>query len=99
VVPRVTTPGLTGEKERLPPAGAVAKFNERVKRIGKVNSEIADWLQVWFWFLPDSSCDGRNVYTLAGASQGRRGICRGTQEAGPEAIAGSRRGTWVWCPN
>ncbi|CZR62165.1 related to SYP1 Protein with a potential role in actin cytoskeletal organization [Phialocephala subalpina] len=30
--------------ERLQPAGAVQKFNERVKRIGKVNSEIADWL-------------------------------------------------------
>lgn len=30
--------------ERLQPAGAVHKFNERVKRIGKVNSEIADWL-------------------------------------------------------
>ncbi|KUJ16982.1 uncharacterized protein LY89DRAFT_646059 [Mollisia scopiformis] len=30
--------------ERLQPAGAVTKFNERVKRIGKVNSEIADWL-------------------------------------------------------
>ncbi|TVY54391.1 Cytoskeletal protein syp1 [Lachnellula cervina] len=31
--------------ERLPPAAAVTKFNERVKRIGKVNTEIADWLQ------------------------------------------------------
>ncbi|KAF4636571.1 hypothetical protein G7Y89_g1512 [Cudoniella acicularis] len=31
--------------ERLQPAAAVSKFNERVKRIGKVNSEIADWLQ------------------------------------------------------
>ncbi|KAH6673801.1 Muniscin C-terminal mu homology domain-containing protein [Halenospora varia] len=31
--------------ERLPPSAAVSKFNERVKRIGKVNSEIADWLQ------------------------------------------------------
>lgn len=54
---RVTTPGLTREKERLQPAGAVSKFNERVKRIGKVNTEIADWLQVWL--LPDSTCDGR----------------------------------------
>ena len=33
-------------KERLQPAAAVSKLNERVKRIGKVNSEIADWLQV-----------------------------------------------------
>lgn len=33
-------------KERLPPQGAVQKLNERVKKIGKVNSEIADWLQV-----------------------------------------------------
>lgn len=31
--------------ERLQPSGAVSKFNERVKRIGKVNTEIADWLQ------------------------------------------------------
>jgi hypothetical protein len=33
-------------KERLQPAAAVSKLNERVKKIGKVNSEIADWLQV-----------------------------------------------------
>lgn len=31
--------------ERLPPQGAVQKLNERVKKIGKTNSEIADWLQ------------------------------------------------------
>ncbi|RDW79550.1 hypothetical protein BP6252_04188 [Coleophoma cylindrospora] len=29
----------------LPPAHAVATLNERVKRVGKVNNEIADWLQ------------------------------------------------------
>jgi hypothetical protein len=37
---------LTALKERLPPQAAVQKLNERVKKIGKVNSEIADWLQV-----------------------------------------------------
>jgi len=37
---------LTSRKERLPPQGAVQKLNERVKKIGKTNSEIADWLQV-----------------------------------------------------
>ncbi|CAG8979029.1 hypothetical protein HYALB_00011598 [Hymenoscyphus albidus] len=31
--------------ERLQPAAAVSKFNERVKKLGKTNSEIADWLQ------------------------------------------------------
>ncbi|KAH8804700.1 Muniscin C-terminal mu homology domain-containing protein [Xylogone sp. PMI_703] len=31
--------------EHLQPAGAVSKFNERVNRIGKVNIEIANWLQ------------------------------------------------------
>ncbi|KAG9228495.1 Muniscin C-terminal mu homology domain-containing protein [Amylocarpus encephaloides] len=31
--------------ERLEPSNAVTKFNERVKKIGKTNSEIADWLQ------------------------------------------------------
>ncbi|TVY78494.1 Cytoskeletal protein syp1 [Lachnellula suecica] len=31
--------------DHLQPAAAVTKFNERVKRIGKVNTEIADWLQ------------------------------------------------------
>ncbi|KAG0649368.1 Suppressor of profilin [Hyphodiscus hymeniophilus] len=30
--------------ERLPPTTAVAKFSERVKKIGKINIEIADWL-------------------------------------------------------
>ena len=45
---RVTTDGLTDEQERLPPVAAVTKFNERAKRIGKVNTEIADWLQVRF---------------------------------------------------
>lgn len=39
-------PLLTAAKERLQPAVAVAKFNERVRKIGKVNSEIADWLLV-----------------------------------------------------
>jgi hypothetical protein len=38
---------LTCAQERLQPASAVSKFNERVKRIGKTNSEIADWLQVY----------------------------------------------------
>ena len=33
-------------QERLTPSAAVSKLNERVKRIGKVNAEIADWLQV-----------------------------------------------------
>ena len=33
-------------KDHLQPAGAVAKLNERVKKIGKVNTDIADWLQV-----------------------------------------------------
>jgi hypothetical protein len=37
---------LPDVKERLPPAGAVSKLNERVRKIGKVNSDIADWLQV-----------------------------------------------------
>ncbi|PBP16916.1 hypothetical protein BUE80_DR012212, partial [Diplocarpon rosae] len=31
---------------RLTPGGVSTKLNERVKKIGKVNSEIADWLQV-----------------------------------------------------
>ncbi|PQE29241.1 SAFF domain-containing protein [Rutstroemia sp. NJR-2017a BBW] len=31
--------------DRLQPTAAVAKLNERVKRINKVNTEIADWLQ------------------------------------------------------
>ena len=35
-----------GSQERLPPSAAAAKLNERVKRIGRVNTEIADWLQV-----------------------------------------------------
>ena len=33
-------------KERLTPVAAVSKLSERVKKIGKVNSDIADWLQV-----------------------------------------------------
>ncbi|KAI1007466.1 hypothetical protein K3495_g756 [Podosphaera aphanis] len=31
--------------ERLQPDAAVAKLNERVKKIGKINLEVADWLQ------------------------------------------------------
>ncbi|RFU30539.1 hypothetical protein B7463_g5771, partial [Scytalidium lignicola] len=31
--------------EHLHPAGAVSKFNERLNKIGKVNLEIANWLQ------------------------------------------------------
>lgn len=42
----VHAPLLIALEERLQPSGAVSKFNERVKRIGKVNTEIADWLQV-----------------------------------------------------
>lgn len=31
----------------MPPSGAVTKLNDRVKKIGKVNNDIAEWLQVW----------------------------------------------------
>ena len=40
------TVDLPEVKERLVPAAAVTKFNERVKKIGKINTEIADWLSV-----------------------------------------------------
>jgi hypothetical protein len=33
-------------KASLQPGQAVAALNERVKRVGKINLEIADWLQV-----------------------------------------------------
>lgn len=39
-------PVLMALQGRLPPGQAVAKLNDRVKKIGKVNTEIADWLQV-----------------------------------------------------
>lgn len=65
-------PLLTAAKERLQPAGAVTKFNERVKRIGKVNSEIADWLLVWR--PADGASEHVFVYILLGTSQGRRAI-------------------------
>ncbi|TQS35081.1 hypothetical protein Golomagni_04509 [Golovinomyces magnicellulatus] len=32
--------------EQLHPGAAVTKLNERIKKIGKINSEIADWLHV-----------------------------------------------------
>lgn len=52
---RVLAPLLTTLKERLSPQAAVQKLNERVKKIGKVNSEIADWLQVL--------CPGKDSFT------------------------------------
>lgn len=44
--PACTTDNSSHSKAALPPAQAVSTLNERVKRIGRVNSEIADWLQV-----------------------------------------------------
>lgn len=39
---------LTINQASLQPAQAVSTLGERIKRIGKVNVEIADWLQVLF---------------------------------------------------
>jgi hypothetical protein len=39
---------LTINQASLQPAQAVSVLGERIKRIGKVNFEIADWLQVLF---------------------------------------------------
>ena len=47
-------------QERLTPSAAVSKLNERVKRIGKVNAEIADWLQV---SLMRDSIEGGTLFT------------------------------------
>lgn len=62
-------------QERLHPSAAAAKLNERVKRIGRVNTEIADWLQVHFirayWV-------GQIVETLAGTSESRTRVCDGS---------------------
>ncbi|RKF53086.1 Cytoskeletal protein syp1 [Golovinomyces cichoracearum] len=37
---------LQALQEQLHPGAAVTKLNERIKKIGKINSEIADWLHV-----------------------------------------------------
>lgn len=46
---------------------AVNVFNERIKRINRVNSEIADWLQV-------CHCDPTALPPSADASQERRKV-------------------------
>ena len=37
---------LTARQSSLQPSQAVAVVNDRVKLIGKINADIADWLQV-----------------------------------------------------
>ena len=54
-------------KDRLQPAAAVTKLNERVKKIGKVNIDIADWLQVCALV---ARCEGKLlIYVLAEATK------------------------------
>jgi hypothetical protein len=75
-------------KERLQPASAVSKLNERVKKIGKVNSDIADWLQVrrsW------PSASGETHLRDLGAPKGRGCICGSTEKARPETAARGRQ--------
>jgi F-BAR domain only protein len=49
-LPQTSAPGfpLTIKQGSLQPAQAVSVLSERIKRIGRVNVEIADWLQVLF---------------------------------------------------
>ena len=63
---------LTILQERLQPAGAVAKLNERVKRIGKVNSEIADWLSVriFSYHVPAQTSKRHSLTSPAGTPEG-----------------------------
>ena len=67
-------------QERLPPSAAAAKLNDRVKKIGKVNSEIADWLQVSFY--PGDRSIMQDAEQPVGTSQDRKCICRRSQEIG-----------------
>jgi hypothetical protein len=54
-------------QDRLQPAAAVTKLNERVKKIGKVNSDIADWLQVCALVV---RCEEKLlIYVFAGATK------------------------------
>ncbi len=73
-------------KERLPPQGAVQKLNERVKKIGKTNSEIADWLQVQHI---GEQLGQIMVDKQAGTPEGRGSICSWPQEACTQAVAGN----------
>lgn len=63
-----------------------------MKRIGKVNSEIADWLQVQDANFP-RLCRPP-IYIFAGAPENRGIICYWSQEACKEAYA--RRGKRPW---
>lgn len=71
-----TVPSIEPEvKERLSPAAAVAKFKERVNNIGKINTEIADWLLVR---LHGYMHTGPAIYTFAGATESRGSLCSST---------------------
>jgi hypothetical protein len=60
---------------------AVQTLNDRVKRINKINTEIADWLQVRAFSLINPSLDDRAQADMsAGASTGRRAVCYGLEE-------------------
>lgn len=37
---------LTEQKATLSPTQALQVFNDRIKRIGKINTEVADWISV-----------------------------------------------------
>lgn len=54
------------------PAQAVAILNDRIKHVGKLNTEIADWLQVYAIVVLSGQT---RVLTGVGTPQDRRSLC------------------------
>ncbi len=60
------------DQATLQPGQAVAVLNERVKRVGKVNGEIADWLSVG----DDASCVRLALTGIRNVARSRRCTCK-----------------------
>ncbi|MBE7181517.1 MAG: hypothetical protein INR71_09980, partial [Terriglobus roseus] len=82
---------LTSRQEALQPTQAVEMLNERMRHVGKLNGEVADWLQVCL----ARRASGGSLRRTGTKTRGR-GVRVGHAEAGAKATAGLKFRDGVW---
>ena len=83
-------------KRSLPPAQAVSVLEERVKLIGKINLDIAEWLQVVSLGL---DCSPWCLLRLSGEKARRRCLRTRASEACEQGFERGVLGAWVSMPS
>ena len=77
----------------LQPGQAVTVLNDRVRLIGKINLDIADWLQV----LVLRPIIGKDAHSWVGATASRGSLRAGAEEACKQETTRCRIRAWVVC--